>query len=175
MNLTFELARLEHAKAIVQMRQESALDLAGKLGPGHWGGSSRIESIRERIKCAVPENLRRSTLYVATRDGEAVGSVVVSTYPPGFWKRSYWQEPRAAGLGVFALVVFPELQGQGLGRYLMEGTEQLARDHAIPFVRLDAYTANPFSTAFYRHIGYDERAVIDLRGCGLALFEKRVL
>ncbi len=57
----------------------------------------------------------------------------------------------------------------------MEGVEALARSHGIAYVRLDAYSANPISTGFYWAIGYDERVTINLRGCGLVLFEKRVL
>ncbi|MFI5384886.1 MAG: GNAT family N-acetyltransferase [Fimbriimonadales bacterium] len=172
--LSFELARREHAKAIESMRRASADDLTLKLGPGHWSGSNRIRSIRERIDCADPEALRRTTLYVAGNEGEAVGSVAVSTFPPGFWKRSLWQEPKAVGLGVFNLVVFPEYQGMGIGRFLMEGVERLATVRNIPFVRLDAYTANPYSTDFYRHLGYDDRGSIEVRTVGLILFEKAI-
>lgn len=171
----FELARPEHARAIEAMRIASAIDLTAKIGQGHWSGSTKLQSIRERIKCADPENLRRTTLYVATWDGEPLGSVAVSTFPPGFWKRSYWREPRALGLGVFNLVVSPALQGTGIGRFLMEHVELLARDHNIPYVRLDAYEKNPFSTAFYRHLGYEARGTIDVRTVGLILFERSLV
>jgi GNAT superfamily N-acetyltransferase len=174
MALTFELARPEHAKAIFAMRLAASEDLASKLGPGRWGGGSRLQSIKERIGLGDPETLRHNTLYVACRDGEPVGSVVVSTFPPGFWRRSYWQEPSAKGLGVFSLVVHPEHQRRGIGRFVMDRVEDLACIHGLRFVRLDAYTANPFSVGFYRSIGYEARAEIDLRGVGLVLFEKSV-
>ena len=112
--LTFELARLEHAKAVKAMRIASAADLTKKLGPGYWSGSTKISSIRERIKCADPEKLRATTLYVACRNGELVGSITVSTYPPGFWRRAYWQSGKEPGLGVFNLVVFPNCNAKAL-------------------------------------------------------------
>lgn len=173
--LTFELARPEHTKAIQAMRVASAAVLTAKLGPGHWSGSTKFASIRERIKHADPEKLWATTLHVACRDGESIGSVTVSTYPPGFCRHTFWREGSEPGLGVFNLVVFPDFQRQGIGLFLMKAVEQLALDHKIRFVRLDAYSANPFSTAFYRAIGYEERTVIHLRGCGLVLFEKEVL
>jgi len=174
-DLIFELARREDAQGIDAMRAESRVDLHAKYGLGQGSGLSRLSSIRERIAAADPQELRRSTIYCATREGQPVGSVVVSTFPPGFWKRSFWTEPKAPGLGVFNLVVFPGLQRQGIGRFLMEGVERLGAEHGIPFVRLDAYVVNPVSTTFYRAIGYEERATINLRGCGLILFEKRVM
>jgi GNAT superfamily N-acetyltransferase len=174
-DLEFELARPEHAKAIERMRSEVSLDLNEKLGQGHWSGISRIASIRERIAQGDPVVLRHKTLFVATRSSEAIGSVSVSTWPPGFWKREFWREPKAIGLGVFDLAVFPEFHGQGVGRFLMEGAEGLAKDRQIAYVRLDAYTVNPFSTGFYKAIGYEERGEIDVRGVGLVLFEKKML
>jgi ribosomal protein S18 acetylase RimI-like enzyme len=170
--LTFELAGPEHAKAVDEMRAASAQDLTDKLGQGHWSRSTKIASVRERIKCADPTNLRGTTLYIACRGNDVVGSVMVSTYPPGFWRKAYWQDGKASGLGVFYLVVPPEFQRQGIGKFLMESVEQLAKAHGIEWVRLDAYADNPISTGFYRTIGYEERAAIDLRGIGLVLFEK---
>jgi ribosomal protein S18 acetylase RimI-like enzyme len=172
--LSFELARPEHAASVVAMRTASAADLAEKLGDGHWSGSTKLASVRERIKGADLDVLRRTTLFVACRDGEVVGSVTVSTFPPGFWRQSYWRSGKEAGLGVFNLVVPPALQRQGIGRFMMREIERLATERGIRFIRLDAYSANPFSTAFYRAIGYEERAVIDLRGVGLVLFENEI-
>ncbi len=170
--LIFELGRLEHAKAIQEMRQASSDFLTQKLGLGHWTATSRLPSIKERLGLGDPVNLSRNTIFVASQNGEPVASVVVSTFPPGFWKRSYWAEPSAKGLGVFNLVVLPELQGMGLGRFVMDGVEGLAMNIECPAVRLDAYAANPYSNGFYRHIGYQERATFDLRGVGLVLYEK---
>ena len=172
--LCFELARLDHAKAIEAMRIASAADLTAKLGSGPWSGVTKLASIRERIKCADPENLRRTTLYVACQGGIVVGAVAASTFPPGFWRRSYWSAGKEVGLGVFGLVVPPELQRQGIGRFLMNSVEQLAREHQIGFVRLDAFLLNPFSVAFYQAVGYNKRVEIDLRGTGLILFEKSI-
>ncbi len=104
-----------------------------------------------------------------------LGSVTLSTLPPNFWKKHYWREPDTKGLGVIGLAVFPDVQRQGIGRFIMEGIEDLARSHGIPYVRLDAFTRNPFSNAFYQSIGYEARVDIELRGTGLTLYEKAVL
>ncbi len=157
------------------MRREAAFDLHNRLGLLGGKDSSRVQGIRERIKLGDPINLSRNTLFVATKNGDAVGSVIVSTHPPGFWKQSFWREPKARGLGVFHLVVFPDFQRQGIGRFLMTCVELLAAERGIPYVRLDAFEANPESNGFYRAIGYDERITIDLRGCGLVMYEKGAL
>ena len=71
-------------------------------------------------------------------------------------------------------MVLPERQRQGVGSFLMAEVEQLAQEHGLPFVRLDAYERNPISNGFYQAIGYSKRAVINLRGTGLVLYEKKV-
>jgi GNAT superfamily N-acetyltransferase len=172
--LTFELARKEHAKPIEQMRREVAADLTEKLGAGHWSGFTRLPSIRERIMCADPDNLRRMTLYVACHRGLPVGSVAVTTLPPGFWRRNYWREPKASHLGVFNLAVFPRQQRCGVGRFIMNSIERLAFDHGYAYIRLDAYTDDPTSQCFYQALGYDEARRIDVRLVALTLYEKCV-
>ena len=174
MIISFELAREGHEQAIVDMRTASAEKLAIEQGPGKWSGTTKIQAIRERIRGADSENLRAQTLYVACRGGEALGSVVVSTFLPSFLKGNLWRDPKASALGVFNLVVHPTHQRKGVGRVLMSGVESLASNHGIPFIRLDAFENSPVATAFYRAIDYDERATINLRSTRLVLFEKTV-
>ena len=172
--LVFALAELSDATSIERLRNSSDSDLATKLGLPYAGDRTRLHSIKERIRLADTEFLRKTTLFVARCDGEVLGSVAVSTWPPGFWKKSYWEEPGSGALGVFGLMVLPERQRQGVGSFLMAEVEQLAQEHGLPFVRLDAYERNPISNGFYQAIGYSKRAVINLRGTGLVLYEKKV-
>ena len=174
-DLEFRIATREDARQIEQMRTLSSLDLTRMLGPGHWSGPSRIQSIRERIDSPDPVRLQKRTLYVATRFAQAVGSVGVTTFPPGFWKRTLWSEGNETGLGVFALVVFPQLTGQGIGSFLMRNVEGLAKDRQIRYVRLDAYADNPISQSFYERAGYENRGTVNVRGVELVLFEKCVI
>ncbi len=174
-DLVFRLAAREDARQIEQMRNLSSLDLTRRLGPGHWSGPSRIQSIRERIDNPDPVHLRKKTLFVATRGGHVCGSVAVTTFPPGFWKRTLWAEGNETGLGVFALVVHPELAGQGIGTFVTQNVERLAIEHTIRYVRLDAYADNPLAQRFYEKSGYQNRGKVDVRGVELVLYEKRVI
>jgi hypothetical protein len=65
--VTFELARPEHTKAVDSMRRLSALALTEQLGPGHWSGSTKLASIRERIKFADPCTLLVETVKLLGR------------------------------------------------------------------------------------------------------------
>ena len=173
--LRFRQAQRVDVDSIFEMRNASANSLTKLLGEGHWSGQARRQSIRVRIDCGNPDNPRKLTLYVATMNEFPVGSVCVSSFPPGFWKRQYWREPCAVALGVFHLVVHPTYQRKGIGRFLMQQVELIARSHGIDYVRLDAYSLNPVSREFYRSLGYEERHSIDVRSVALVMMEKRLI
>jgi GNAT superfamily N-acetyltransferase len=122
-----------------------------------------------------PERLTRKSLFAAVSGDQAVGSVALSKFLPSFWKKNLWRDPGAIAVGVFDLVVHPDHQAKGVGRFLMLEVEHLAPSYGCSTVRLDAFAENPLSLGFYRHIGYDDRGVIDLRGCSLRLFERVLL
>ena len=145
--LRFRQAQRVDVDSIFEMRNASANSLTKLLGEGHWSGQARRQSIR----------------------------VCVSSFPPGFWKRQYWREPCAVALGVFHLVVHPTYQRKGIGRFLMQQVELIARSHGIDYVRLDAYSLNPVSREFYRSLGYEERHSIDVRSVALVMMEKRLI
>ena len=170
--MNFKVAQAMHAHAIHNTRVASSLDLDSKLGPGYWSHPTKLGSVKERIQLGDPDKLRRKTIYVACDGGIVVGSVSVASFLPSFWKASYWSDPKARALGVFDLVVPPERQKQGIGRFLMSSVEQLAREHGFEYVRLDAYSENPNSVSFYRAIGYENSIEISVRGCPIQLFER---
>ncbi len=171
--LQFCLASGEHARQIEEIRNATSRELTLLLGPGHWSSPARIASIRERIKCADPERLRKLTLFAAVEGGRAVGSIAVSTFLPGFWKRKYWTEPTSDALGVFNLAVHPIFQRRGIGAFLMQEVEALAMSKNLPYIRLDAYATNPMSNRFYEAIGYQFQGMIDVKGVELNLYERK--
>lgn len=105
---------------------------------------------------------------------EPIATFTVGEKLPRFWPRTIWSVPEAEALGVFSLAVLPSHQRQGIGTWIMRVIEELARQQNCPFVRLDAYEANPHSVAFYRQLGYDERGPIVVLGTALLCFEKAV-
>lgn len=54
------------------------------------------------------------------------------------------------------LAVHPNMQGQGLGRQLMQHAEQIARDRGLRRLRLDRNEINLELRGFFAHLGYVE-------------------
>jgi len=59
--------------------------------------------------------------------------------------------------------VFPECQGRGYGRRLLEFAEECARTAGLPEVRLYTNVKMTENIALYERVGYEEtdRAVVD--------------
>jgi ribosomal protein S18 acetylase RimI-like enzyme len=90
----------------------------------------------------VAEFLLTETFLVARDDDdEIVGAVRVSTHE---------------GKGHFGMLsVWPEIQGSGLGRQLIEAAEHFARERGCTWMDLEVASPRLELPAFYRKFGYE--------------------
>jgi putative acetyltransferase len=127
------------APALVALNQALLADGRGMvMGPSEGRG---VEALRSGIGQA-------SVYLVAERQGRLVGEVQVSTMGPA------WLDH----VGVLAMGVHPEAQGQGVGRGLLMAALEAARAR---FVRLELYVRadNPRAIGLYRSAGFVREGV----------------
>ncbi len=62
--------------------------------------------------------------------------------------------PPRSFLLVDQLAVVPEYRRHGVGRALMDASEQVARDHGLPRIELSVRSHNEGAQAFYASVGY---------------------
>lgn len=105
-------------------------------------------------------------LYVLTSLGQVLAVVTIDTQHEDEYNTVRWTTSEPA-LIVHRLCVDPEVQGQGIGRRLMEFVEQYAVRQRFSSVRLDAYSGNPRALALYRQRGY--------RQAGQVFFPRRTM
>jgi len=103
--------------------------------------------------------------------GHCLGSVCLATHQEDFWPKDCWHKPGELALGIFGLCVHPSEQRKGIGTLLMLESAKLASAHNLDWLRLDTYERNLMSNAFYQKLGYSQRAVVDLNGNALAIYE----
>ena len=94
-------------------------------------------------------------LYVFASLGQVLAVVTIDTQHEDEYNTVRWTTAEPA-LIVHRLCVDPEVQGQGIGRRLMEFVERYAVRQRFSSVRLDAYSGNPRALALYRQRGYRE-------------------
>ncbi len=87
------------------------------------------------------ENSRSQTIFVATQDGEVVGTASLANF-------GSVESPRYYAVTVFVL---PELQRQGIGLRLMQAVESKARELGAEKITLHASIT---AKGFYQKLGY---------------------
>lgn len=58
------------------------------------------------------------------------------------------------GFNILALAVLPQIQGQGIGKTLLQGLEQEAKSREYQFIRLNSADHRTGAHAFYERVGY---------------------
>jgi ribosomal protein S18 acetylase RimI-like enzyme len=84
--------------------------------------------------------------------GEVEGRVVASVMA-GYEGRRGWLN---------LLAVAPDLQGQGLGRQIVEAAETLLRERGCPKVNLQVRATNQEVIAFYERLGYQVEPLVSM-------------
>jgi GNAT superfamily N-acetyltransferase len=115
----------------------------------------------------VEKDAREGTLFVIRNEKGIVASGCFNGDEPEEYRGLPWRCPVGKALVAHRLCVDPSHEGKGFGRALMHFATEQGRKQGFSCIRLDAYTGNPRSTLFYRHLGY---TVV-----GQVFFPRRVL
>jgi GNAT superfamily N-acetyltransferase len=145
---------------------EAVLDvLADAAG---WLREREIDQWPERFdRDWVMPAIERGETWLAERDGEVVGSLVVQWEDPMFWA-GY---PNDAGYLHRLAVRRP---GTGLGAQLLRWAERHTSDAGKPFLRLDCVAGNEELRAYYERAGYEHVGHVTVGPYTQARYEKRV-
>lgn len=114
-------------------------------------------------------------LYLAVdTDGEVAGVVVLNHDAVEAYRGAGWAIEAAPEevLVVHALGVTPDRLGQGIARYLVHATIQLAREQGCRAVRLDTYVENRPARTLYTRCGFTDLGchTVDYEGTDLSQF-----
>jgi GNAT superfamily N-acetyltransferase len=133
-----------------------------------WLVARGVEQWPERFERDwVMPAIERGETWLAERDGEVVGSLVVRWDDPTFWA-GY---PADAGY-LHRLAV--RRHGEALGAHLLRWAEQHAAEAGKQFLRLDCVASNEPLRAYYERAGYEHVGHVTVGPYVQARYEKRV-
>jgi GNAT superfamily N-acetyltransferase len=162
LKLSFRDAIPADAKEIAALRAAAADDLTVRFGKGFWSTNATDKGVLLAMK--------RGRVVIATRAGTTVGTMTLSTWKPWAIDKSYFAKAEKP-LYLTSMAVEPKLQGQGVGRALLEAAEKAAREWPTQAIRLDAFDANAGAGGFYAKCGYKEVGRATFRSVPLIYYE----
>jgi GNAT superfamily N-acetyltransferase len=161
--LTAGLATEADAAAIAAFRTAAALRLTEQYGKGHWSSPSSEKQVLRSM---------RQGYVIAARNGAGVlGSLALVTKKPWAIDAAYFTEV-CRPLYLLDMSVDPQAQRRGVGRFLLEEAERVARAWPAEAIRLDAYDAPAGAGEFYAKCGYRERGRVMYRTVPLIYYER---
>jgi GNAT superfamily N-acetyltransferase len=119
-------------------------------------------------------DLAGGTLYRATRagGGALIGALTLNQHQDPEYAEVPWQFGAPPIAVVHRLMVHPDVQRTGLGRFLMGFAERRAWELGFRTLRLDTLVANDRALALYRALGYREPGQVRFRKGLFTCFEK---
>jgi GNAT superfamily N-acetyltransferase len=160
--LSVTTASDDEAPAIAALRTSVAEHLTSRYGPGHWSSCVIEKSVVRAIKM--------SRVLVARKSSGIIGTLRLGTKKPWAIDLAYFTALRRS-LYLQDIAVMPNLQGRGVGRYLVEQAKVVARAWPCEAIRLDAYDDPAGAGDFYAKCGFLEVGRKTYRGVPLIYFE----
>lgn len=112
--------------------------------------------------------------FVARRNGDLVGSLVLNEYQDPEYAEVSWQLTEGPAAVVHRLMIHPAAEGQGLAQVLMKFAEERAVALGYRMIRLDAFTQNPRALRLYERLGYRTAGRVRFRKGDFQCFEKQL-
>ncbi len=135
---------------------EEVYELSRQLAAALGDSEPRREAVSQRLLELLQEP--RSQVLVIEEEGQVRGMAAL------------WIKPDLAHgdtvVEVPTLVVDEDHRGYGVGRLLIEGVREIAREHGATLIELVATRDNSSAQAFYRALGFTETDHITLEFVG---------
>lgn len=140
-------------------------------GPNYPGWIKGFYPVRETAERGLAEN----NLYIAFADGRIAGSIILNHRPEEVYFGKKWgvDANDSQILVIHTFLVHPGFSGKGVGKHLLDFSEQLARRKGMKAIRLDVYRENTPAIGLYEKCGFRYIDTVDLGYAkyGLDLFK----
>jgi GNAT superfamily N-acetyltransferase len=149
--------------ALLALFDEAVAWMVARGQPGQWG--DRPFSERPEAHERVREFAASPGLWIAERDGEPVGALVVGAHPPHV-------EPVAVPeLYVELLISSRAHAGNAIGARLVRLARDIAVERGVDLLRVDCWAGAPSLVAWYERQGFIPSGRFDVGGWIGQVFE----
>ena len=95
-------------------------------------------------------DIEKKNLFVFKKNSGIIGCITLSYEKDKEYNDIKWLTEDYKNLYIHRLAVDPRFQKKGIGRLLMDFTEDYARDNKLKSIRLDTFSKNERNNKFYK-------------------------
>ena len=144
--IKIELAEITDLDRIMKIIEACATDLISKQ-IFQW---SKKYPNREVFK----DDIKNNELYIFKHKSKIIGCVVLCSTKDIEYKDVKWLTEDSKNLYIHRLAVDPKFQKKGVGKSLMDFSEEYAQENGFKSVRLDTFSQNKRNNKFYKSRQY---------------------
>ena len=111
-------------------------------------------------------------LYSIINDDKLCGCICINQFEYPGYENANWMG--SAFFVIHKMIIDPQKEGQGFGKFVMLQTEKIARAKHKDSIRLDCFKENERANKFYQKLGYVIRGETLFRKGMFNLYEKMI-
>jgi GNAT superfamily N-acetyltransferase len=150
--------------ALLALFDEAVAWMVARGQTGQWG--DRPFSERAETRARVREFAEHPGLWIAERDGEPLGALIVGARPP------HVEPIDRSELYIELLISSRRHAGNGIGARLVRLADELAVERGVEVLRVDCWAGAPTLVGFYEAQGFTRSGTFDVRGWKGQVFDK---
>lgn len=122
-----------------------------KVTAGEWPQEQAAALAEQQTRVLLPDGKDTAGMFIVMADAEEVG-------PVGYaWLALEGHE--FSGAWIYDIAIDEEHRGQGYGRALLNGLEQVAREHGHEVIGLNVFAGNDHARQLYERAGFEPTSI----------------
>ena len=122
-----------------------------KVAAGEWPQERASSLAEEQTAALLPDGKDTEGMFIVMADADDAG-------PVGYaWLAL--KGPEVSCAWIYDLAIDEEHRGKGYGRALLNGLEQVAREHNLESIALNVFAGNDYARQLYERAGYKPTSI----------------
>jgi ribosomal protein S18 acetylase RimI-like enzyme len=122
-----------------------------KVAAGEWPQERAAALAEEQTATLLPDGKSTDGMFIVMAEVEEIG-------PVGYaWLAL--NRPEVSSAWIYDIAIDEEHRGKGYGRALLNGLEQVAREHDLESIALNVFAGNDYARRLYERAGYHPTSI----------------